>query len=50
MVKMEFSLLEVQRKGLCWNAFERGQAQFGVGPEGLDSVDMAVSSSELVST
>jgi hypothetical protein len=48
MVKTEVSLLEVQRKGLCWDAFQLGQAQFGVGPEGLDSVIMAVSSSELV--
>jgi len=48
MVKTEFGLLEVQRKGLRWDAFELSQTQFGIGPEGLDSVDMAVTSSKLV--
>lgn len=48
MVKTEFGLLEVQRKGLRWDAFELGQTQFRVGPEGLDSIDMAVTSSKLV--
>jgi len=48
MVKTEFSLLEVQRKGLRQDAFEPGQAELGIGPEGLDSVDMAVASSKLV--
>ena len=47
MVKTEFGLLEVQRKGLRWDAFELSQTQFGIGPEGLDSVDMAVTSSKL---
>ena len=48
MVKTEFGLLEVQRKGLHWDAFELSQTLFGIGPEGLDSVDMAVSPSKLV--
>ena len=48
MVKTEFGLLEVQRKGLRWDTFELSQTQFGVGPEGLDTVDVAVASSKLV--
>ena len=48
MVKTELGLLKVQRKGLRWDAFELSQTQFGIGPEGLDSVDMAVTSSKLV--
>mgnify|MGYP007047510891 CR=1 FL=1 len=48
MVKTEFGLLEVQRKGLRWDAFELSQTQIGISPEGLDSVDMAVTSSKLV--
>jgi hypothetical protein len=48
MVKTEFGLLEVQRKGLRWDAFELGQTEFGIGPEGLDSVDMAVTSGEFI--
>jgi len=50
MVKTEFGLLEVQRKGLRWDAFELSQTQFGIGPEGLDSVYMAVTSSKHVFT
>jgi hypothetical protein len=48
MVKTEFGLLEVQRKGLRWDAFELGQTEFGIGPEGLDSIDMAVTSGEFI--
>ena len=48
MVKTEFGLLEVQRKGLRWDTFELAQTQFGVGLEGLDSVDMAFTSGEFI--
>ena len=48
MEKAEFSLLAAQRKGLFWGALELGQTQFGVGPDGLDSVGMAVTSDKLV--
>ena len=48
MVKTEFGLLEMQRKGLRWGSFELAQTEFGIGPEGLDSVDMAVTSGEFI--
>ena len=48
MVETKFNLLEVQGKNLRWDAFELGQKEFSIGPEGLDSIDVAVASGELV--
>jgi hypothetical protein len=48
MVKTEFGLLGVQRKGLRGDAFELDQTQFGVCPEELDAVDMAATPGEFI--
>ena len=48
MVKTEFGLLEMQRKGLGRDALELGQTELGVSPEGLNSIDMAVTPGKLV--
>ena len=48
MIKMEFSLLKLLRKGLRWDVSELSQGEFGIGLEEIDSVDMAVTSGEFI--